>query len=174
MGVYLCSLFGAVIADSWWGKFKTILVLSCVYAIGSTTVAAGSVDHWRLPSREFTLFGLALIAIGSGGIKPCVSAFGGEQFKLPEQEKDLKNFFSLFYFTINVGSAFTTIITPEIKSHRCFGMRECYVGGFGLPAVLMVLAIIIFVLGQSKYVKVPPQGNMVVKFSKCIWVSKVS
>jgi solute carrier family 15 (oligopeptide transporter), member 1 len=173
MGVYLCSLFGAIIADSWWGKFKTILVLSCVYAIGSTTVAAGAVDQWMLPSKEFTLIGLFLIALGSGGIKPCVSAFGAEQFKLPQQENHMKKFFSVFYFAVNLGSVLTTVITPIIKSHSCFGMQECYAGGFGLPAVLMVIAIIVFVSGQPNYVKAPPQGNMVVEVSKCIWVSNL-
>jgi solute carrier family 15 (oligopeptide transporter), member 1 len=171
MSVYLCSLFGAIIADSWWGKFKTILILSCVYAAGSSTVATGAVDQWMLPSKELTIIGLILIAIGSGGIKPCVSAFGGEQFKLPQQEKDLKKFFSVFYFAINLGSLLATFITPIIKRHSCFGMEECFVGGFGLPAVLMVFSIIVFISGHSQYVKVSPQGNTIVKVTKCISVS---
>ncbi len=39
---------------------------------------------------EFSLIGLALIALGTGGIKPCVAAFGGDQFKLPDQERQLQ------------------------------------------------------------------------------------
>ena len=55
-------------------------------------------------SSEFSLIGLFLIAVGTGGIKPCVSAFGGDQFKLPEQERQLQTFFSVFYFAINAGT----------------------------------------------------------------------
>jgi solute carrier family 15 (oligopeptide transporter), member 1 len=171
MAVYLCSLFGAILADSWWGKFKTILVLSCVYAIGSLTVSAGSVEQWKLPAKEFTITGLVLIALGSGGIKPCVAAFGGEQFKLPQQEKQLVKFFSIFYFVINAGSLISTFVTPLLRTTSCFGMEHCFVGGFGLPAVLMLIAIIVFVSGHSLYKKVPPQGNMIVKVCKCVGVS---
>lgn len=65
--------------------------------------------------REFSLIGLLLIAIGTGGIKPCVAAFGGDQFKLPEQERQLQTFFSIFYFSINAGSLISTFITPIFR-----------------------------------------------------------
>lgn len=64
---------------------------------------------------EFSLIGLALIAIGTGGIKPCVSAFGGDQFKLPEQERQLQTFFSIFYFAINSGALISTFVTPILR-----------------------------------------------------------
>ena len=67
--------------------------------------------------REFSIFGLALIALGTGGIKPCVSAFGGDQFKLPEQERQLQTFFSVFYFAINAGSLISTALTPILRYH---------------------------------------------------------
>jgi solute carrier family 15 oligopeptide transporter 1 len=102
MSLYLFGIFGAIIADSWWGRFKTIIVLSIVYSVGSILLALGGVPH--LQAREWTIIGLLVTAIGSGGIKPNVSAFGGEQFKLPEQIKHLDNFFSVFYFVINLGS----------------------------------------------------------------------
>ena len=71
--------------------------------------------YYILSCREFSLIGLALIAIGTGGIKPCVSAFGGDQFKLPEQARQLQTFFSVFYFSINAGSLIRTVITPILR-----------------------------------------------------------
>ena len=44
--------------------------------------------------------GLFLIAFGTGGIKPCVASFGGEQFRLPEQAHLMGSFFSMFYASI--------------------------------------------------------------------------
>lgn len=86
--------------------------------------------------------GLALIAIGSGGIKPCVAAFGGDQFKLPEQAAQIATFFSLFYFTINSGSLISTYLTPILrKDVHCFGDDSCFPLAFGLPAVLMIVAV---------------------------------
>ena len=173
MFLYLCSLFGAILADSFWGKFKTIFILSIVYAFGSLTMAIGSVEQWKLPPRELTFIGLLLIAIGSGGIKPCVSAFGGEQFKLPEQQQQLLKYFSIFYFAINFGSTLSTFITPLLRRMSCFGMEECWVAGFGLPAALMIISIVIFASGYSMYKIIPPQGNMLVKVCQCIWVSSM-
>lgn len=171
MSVYLCSLLGAIIADSFWGKYSTILWLSIVYVIGSSVVALGSVEVWDMPANELTMIGLLLIAIGSGGIKPCVSAFGGEQFKLPEQAAQLAKFFPMFYFAINVGSVLTTFITPLLRNMRCFGMDECFVAGFGVPAILMFCSVVIFICGSSMYRKVELQGNMFVRVCSCIGVS---
>jgi solute carrier family 15 (oligopeptide transporter), member 1 len=114
---------------------------------------------------------LGLIAFGSGGIKPCVAAFGGEQFKMPQQAKQLALFFSAFYFAINFGSFISTSVTPILRERHCFGMDDCFPLGFGLPAVLMAISVAIFLGGKFLYKMVPPQGNMFVKVSKCIGVS---
>ncbi|XP_054729960.1 peptide transporter family 1 isoform X2 [Anastrepha obliqua] len=169
MLVYFLCIVGAIISDSWLGKFKTIFYLSLVYVCGSVLVSLGAVPPLNLPAVTFTMLGLGLIALGSGGIKPCVSAFGGDQFKLPEQVKQMTTFFSLFYFSINAGSLISTTITPILRENvYCFGEKECYSLAFGVPAILMVVSIIIFVLGRPLYISKPPAGNMVVLVSKTI------
>lgn len=142
MFVYFLCIFGAIISDSWLGKFKTILYLSLVYVCGSVLVTLGAIPPLNLPANTFTMIGLALIALGSGGIKPCVSAFGGDQFKMPEQIKQMTTFFSLFYFSINAGSLISTTVTPILREDvHCFGEKECYSLAFGVPAVLMAVSI---------------------------------
>lgn len=122
-----------------------------------------------------TVIGLVLIAFGSGGIKPCVAAFGGEQFTLPQQAKQLGIFFSLFYFSINLGSFVSTSVTPILRENvKCFGMNDCFPFGFGLPAALMAVSIVIFLLGKFLYKIVPPQGNMFVKVWKCVGVRRLN
>ena len=119
-----------------------------------------------------TIIGLLLIALGSGGIKPCVAAFGGEQFKLPQQAAQLAIFFSMFYFAVNSGSFVSTAITPILREDvKCFGYDDCYSLAFGVPAVLMAVSIIIFVLGKPLYKLSLPSGNMFVKVVKCVSVS---
>jgi POT family proton-dependent oligopeptide transporter len=93
--------------------------------------------------------GLFLIALGSGGIKPCVSAHVGDQFK-KGQEALLAKVFNLFYFMINFGSFFSTLITPWTLKE--YGPSVA----FGIPGVLMLIATFIFWLGRHKYVHVPP------------------
>lgn len=122
-------------------------------------------------ARALTITGLFLIALGSGGIKPCVAAFGAEQFKMPEQARQVATFFSIFYFSINAGSLISTSITPILREDvHCLGMDDCYPLAFGVPAVLMMAAIIFFVMGKFLYKILPNQGNMLVKVSRCISV----
>ncbi|XP_063706990.1 peptide transporter family 1-like [Culicoides brevitarsis] len=168
--VYFMCIFGAIIADSWLGKFKTILYLSIVYVTGSCFLTVGAIDPWNMPQRTFTFIGLALIALGSGGIKPCVSSFGGDQFKIPEQAKQLAWFFSLFYFSVNSGSFVSTLLTPILRDDvSCFGNEDCFSLGFFVPAALMAISIVIFVAGSFLYIHKPGGGNMMVKVSKCVW-----
>ncbi|XP_055389659.1 peptide transporter family 1 [Condylostylus longicornis] len=169
MLVYFMCIPGAIIADSWLGKFMTILSLSCVYVLGSVLVSLTAIGPLNLPGVELTMVGLALIALGSGGIKPCVAAFGGDQFKLPEQAKHAAVFFSIFYFSINSGSLVSTTVTPILREDvHCFGKENCYPLAFGVPAVLMCVSIVIFVFGRPLYQLRRPAGNMVMLVAKTI------
>ncbi|ALC48233.1 CG2930 [Drosophila busckii] len=172
MFVYFLCVFGAIISDSWLGKFKTILYLSLVYICGSVLLTLGAIGPLSLPAATFTMIGLALVALGSGGIKPCVAAFGGDQFKVPEQLKQITSFFSLFYFSINAGSLISTSVTPILREDvHCFGDINCYPLAFGVPAVLMIISVVIFVLGRPLYKIKPPAGNMVVLVTSTIWTA---
>ncbi|XP_011172407.2 solute carrier family 15 member 1 isoform X2 [Solenopsis invicta] len=167
---YFFPIFGAILSDSWLGKFYTIFYLSIVYAIGQILLslsAAGAAALPDAPATEFTMVGLFLIALGTGGIKPCVSAFGGDQFVLPQQEQQLSMFFSLFYFAINTGSLISTILTPVLRETKCWD-NKCFFVSFIVPAALMIISIVIFVSGKRLYKIVSPSGNLFVKVSKCI------
>lgn len=142
MMVYFMCIFGGILSDVWFGKFKTIFLLSILYSIGSIVVSAGAIPVLGLPPNIALLVGLLLIAVGSGGIKPCVAAFGGDQFKMPEQAAQIATYFSLFYFSINSGSLISTSITPILREDvHCFGDNDCYSLAFGVPAILMIVAI---------------------------------
>ncbi|XP_001603652.2 peptide transporter family 1 [Nasonia vitripennis] len=169
MFAYFFPLLGAMLADSYLGKYRTILYLSVVYAAGQLLLAVSSVPPLGLPVREFSILGLLMIALGTGGIKPCVAAFGGDQFKLPQQEHYLAVFFSLFYFSINSGSLISTAITPVLRKEvTCYGMTTCYPLAFLVPAVLMTVSIVIFFAGKRLYKIRQPEGNVVVKVVLCI------
>ena len=89
-----------------------------------------------------SILGLLLVIVGSGGIKPCVVSFGGDQFKLPEQTKQNETYFSIFYFSINAGSFISTFLTPILRHDvHCFGELDCFPLAFGFPAILMFAAI---------------------------------
>ncbi|XP_047137839.1 solute carrier family 15 member 2 isoform X1 [Hydra vulgaris] len=165
---YFSPIFGAIIADSFWGKYKTIMYVSVIYAVGNIVVSVTAVPS-VLHELKFAgpAIGLVLIALGTGGIKPCVSAFGGDQFEAGQDDK-LRSFFSIFYFSINFGSLIATLLTPVLRGDvQCFGY-DCYPLAFGVPAILMVVALLLFLAGSSLYKKVPPEGNVVVEVSSAV------
>ncbi|ETE66471.1 Solute carrier family 15 member 2 [Ophiophagus hannah] len=111
--------------------------------------------------------GLSLIALGTGGIKPCVAAFGGDQFE-EKHVQERNKFFSVFYLAINAGSLISTFLTPVLRgSVKCFG-GDCYALAFGVPAALMIVALVVFITGNRLYKKTPPQGNILLEVCKCI------
>jgi POT family proton-dependent oligopeptide transporter len=146
---YFMPLFGAWLSDRLIGRYHTILWVSLVYCAGNAVLACsdclGSVE-----SKLACLYaGLALIAFGSGGIKPCVSAFMGDQFK-PDQSHLLQKAYGAFYWSINFGSFFSFLVIPWCKDSWGYGVA------FGVPGILMAVATLIFWLGTRHYVRVPP------------------
>nr|ASM90861.1 oligopeptide transporter 1 [Oncorhynchus mykiss] len=177
---YLTPILGAIVADSWLGKFKTIVYLSIVYTVGQVVMAVSAIHDITDTDRDGTpdnmtfhvamsMVGLFLIALGTGGIKPCVAAFGGDQFE-DHQEKQRSTFFSIFYLSINAGSLLSTVITPILRGQECgiHSQQKCYPLAFGVPAALMVVALIVFIMGSGMYNKTAPKGNIMLEVCKCI------
>jgi len=141
---YFFPLLGGVLADAFLGKYRTIYWLSIVYCLGHLALAIDS-------TRVGLAVGLALIAIGSGGIKPCVSAHLGDQFGARNTHR-LERMYTWFYFAINVGSALSMLATPWLLVH--YGPHV----GFGVPGLLMLVATMMFRAGRDVFVHVPPGG----------------
>lgn len=147
--VYFFPFVGALLADAWWGKYRTIIWLSLVYCGGHIALA---LDHTRLG----LLIGLTLIAIGSGGIKPCVSANLGDQFGSLNRHL-LPKAFSWFYFAINVGAFCSMMLTPILLEQ--YGASVA----FAVPGILMFVATLIFWTGRHRYTHIPPDTSGVIQ-----------
>jgi POT family proton-dependent oligopeptide transporter len=152
-GVYAFPMIGAILADRLLGKYPVILWVSLLYCVGHGILAiAGRFDAaGNYGAAEIGMYaGLVCIAIGSGGIKPCVSANVGDQFT--EKNRGLvTTVFQVFYFIINFGSFFATLLTPVLYSQ--FGPEVA----FGVPGIFMGIATIVFWLGRNRFVRVPPK-----------------
>ena len=152
---YFFPIIGAVIADAVLGKYRTILLLSSVYCVGHLFMALMDLPSELLQAtmepKSWMIAGLLLIAIGSGGIKPCVSAHVGDQFG-PENKHLISKVFGWFYFAINFGSFFSTLLTPWTLKHYGAGWA------FGIPGILMALATLAFWMGRNTFVHIPPAG----------------
>lgn len=143
IGVYFFPLLGGWLADRFFGKYNTIFWLSLVYCAGHACLAVFE------SNRTGFYAGLALIALGSGGIKPCVATFVGDQFDQSNKHR-AKVVFDAFYWIINFGSFFASLLMPIFL--RSYGASVA----FGIPGALMFIATVILWLGRRHYVMVPP------------------
>ena len=148
--VYLTPVLGALLSDILFGKYLTIISLSIVYCLGHGALALMGVDE-RIDPGWMLFLGLGLIALGSGGIKPCVSAHVGDQFGKTNGHL-LSKVFGWFYFSINVGAFLSTLMTPWFL--EWYGPHLA----FGVPGVLMCLATFLFWCGRKKFIHVPAGG----------------
>lgn len=165
---YFTPLLGGYISDSAWGKYKTIIVFGIIYCVGSATLATTSIFElvWG------AYLGLIFIGFGTGGIKPCVSSFGADQFAKPElsqnkSKKELEDeigiYFHTFYFAINLGSLGSYIFTPLLRSHVGF------FAAFGVPAIFLCIALVVFFSGRNNYLKIPSKGSILLPLVRALW-----
>ncbi len=145
---YITPFIGAILADAFLGKYRVIIFLSLVYCAGHAALAM--MGHFG-NSKWWMFSGLALIALGAGGIKPCVSAHVGDQFG-SKNSHFLSKVFNWFYFSINLGAFASMLLTPWLL--EWYGPHWA----FGVPGVLMAIATFIFWLGRHRFAHVPAGG----------------
>ncbi|GAA0155637.1 transporter [Lithospermum erythrorhizon] len=182
---YLTPLIGAVLADAYWGRYWTIAVFSIIYFFGMCVLTLSAAVPAFVPAEcvgsvcpsattgQYAIFflGLYLIALGTGGIKPCVSSFGADQFDDTDQKERVKkgSFFNWFYFTINIGALISSSLIVWIQENLGWGI------GFGIPALFMGISVASFFSGTSLYRFQKPGGSpltricqvLVAAFRKC-------
>lgn len=141
---YFTPFLGALLADGPWGKYKTIILLSSVYCLGHFCLALDD-------TRTGLMVGQGLIALGAGGIKPCVSAHVGDQFGAGNRHL-LGKVFSWFYLTLNLGAFIAMLLVPWLLKTQ--GPPVAFL----VPGLLMLLATGIFWSGRYRFVHIPAAG----------------
>ncbi|KAJ4725639.1 protein NRT1/ PTR FAMILY 8.1-like [Melia azedarach] len=177
---YITPLIGAFLADAYLGRYWTIAIFSIIYVTGMTflTVAASvpglkptchGEDNCHATDAQSAAFFVALylIALGTGGIKPCVSSYGADQFDdADEAEKKHKSsFFNWFYFSINIGALIASSVLVYIQDNVGWGW------GFGIPAVTMAIAVISFFSGTRLYRNQKPGGSPLTRLCQVVVAS---
>lgn len=162
---YFMPVLGAWVSDRFWGRYRTILWVSLFYCLGHAVLACSDLTDSINGKTSLLYAGLGLIAFGSGGIKPCVSAFMGDQFAT-NQRHLLNKAYAAFYWMINLGSTLAFLIIPWVRD------TKGYSWAFGIPGIAMGVATLIFYLGTPRYTHVPPTGDPAWK-SKLVWLLSI-
>ena len=137
----------------------------------------GSPVAHAIEPRYLLAIGLLMIAMGAGGIKPCVSTNVGDQFGETNKHLLTRALTGLRFFARNSGSALSTLLipwllepykaapdglfaklSPSIVSFLESPRLHSPDIAFGLPGIFMVIATIFFWAGRKKFVHIPPVG----------------
>ncbi|CAO2179689.1 unnamed protein product [Urochloa humidicola] len=169
---FFTPLIGAFLADTYWGRYWTVVIFISIQAAG---MIALTVSAWLplLMDSSFTgdsihraavYLGLYLIAMGSGGIKPCTSALGADQFDAaePAERVNKGSFFNWFFFSINLGSLLSSTVLVWVQDNIGWGV------GFAIPMVLTVLGLAVFVSGRKVYRYKKLQGSPLTRVSQVV------
>ncbi|XP_019167905.1 PREDICTED: protein NRT1/ PTR FAMILY 8.2-like [Ipomoea nil] len=177
---YIMPLIGAFLADAFMGRYWTIASFSIIYVIGMAlltlsasvsglkpTCSKDGVCDPTLAQSAVSFIALYVIALGTGGIKPCVSSFGADQFDDDDEveKKHKSSFFNWFYFSINIGALIASSVLVWIQDNVGWGW------GFGIPAVTMAVAVVSFFSGTRLYRNQKPGGSPLTRICQVLVAS---
>lgn len=178
--VYIFSLVGAFLSDSYWGRFKTCAIFQGIFVIGLVLLSLSSYLFLIRPrgcgneltpcgthsSLEICLFYLSIyfVALGNGGYQPNIATFGADQY----DEEDAKEghskvaFFSYFYLALNLGSLFSNTILGYFEDEGMWAL------GFWVSTGSAFAALVLFLAGTTRYRHFKPSGNPLARFCQVI------
>ncbi|XP_010683224.2 protein NRT1/ PTR FAMILY 5.10 [Beta vulgaris subsp. vulgaris] len=160
----LFPVVGAIVADSFLGRYRTIVVSSFIYILGLALLTLSAIlpytssvnykkttigmlcdsPHFQIISIFFSLY---LVSIGQSGHRPCVQAFGADQFDGQNfhESKAKSSFFNWWYMGMCLGPLLVLSVINYIQDNVGWGF------GFGIPCIIMTLALLVFLLGSPTY-----------------------
>ncbi|CAI9103392.1 OLC1v1001859C2 [Oldenlandia corymbosa var. corymbosa] len=178
--VYVFSLLGAFLSDSYWGRYKTCAVFQAIFVLGLVSlsicsniflvkpngcgtddVSCGSHNGFQL---AFFYLSIYLIALGYGGYQPNIATFGADQFDEdhPKESHSKVAFFSYFYLALNLGSLFSNTVLGYFEDEGRWGI------GFWSSAGSAAVGLLLFVVGTPRYRHFIPQGNPLSRFCQVV------
>ncbi|XP_059641526.1 protein NRT1/ PTR FAMILY 7.3 [Cornus florida] len=178
--VYIFSLVGAFLSDSYWGRYKTCAIFQVIFVIGLASLSLSSQLFLMNPrgcgnrttqceshsSWEIGIFYISiyLIALGNGGYQPNIATFGADQFDEEDPKEGLSKvaFFSFFYLALNLGSLFSNTVLSYFEDQGMWAL------GFWLSTTSAFAALILFLGGTPKYRHFKPSGNPLSRFCQVI------
>ncbi|KAL3537159.1 hypothetical protein ACH5RR_000525 [Cinchona calisaya] len=174
--VYVFSLLGAFLSDSYWGRYKTSAVFQAIFVIGLVSLSLSSNIYLVKPNGcgneeiscnshttiQVALFYVSvyLIALGYGGYQPNIATFGADQFdeNHPQESHSKVAFFSYFYLALNLGSLFSNTILGYFEDEGKWAI------GFWASAGSAAVGLVLFLIGTPRYRHFIPMGNPFSRF----------
>ncbi|KAB2594805.1 protein NRT1/ PTR FAMILY 5.4-like [Pyrus ussuriensis x Pyrus communis] len=148
-------VLGAFLADSYFGRFKTIVFSITIYFLGMVLLTL-SVSIIPSQSGQVVFFvALYILSVAEGGQKPCVQTFAADQFdeNTPEEIKVKSSFFNWWYLGMVFGATSATLGVVYLQDNIGWGL------GFGILAGVLVVSLVSFLVGTKRYREQMPPGS---------------
>ncbi|XP_050236098.1 protein NRT1/ PTR FAMILY 7.2-like [Mercurialis annua] len=178
--VYIFSLLGAFLSDSYWGRYKTCAIFQAIFVFGLLSLSLSSsflllkphgCGDGELPCGSHSTSAIAffylsiyLVALGNGGYQPNIATFGADQFDEDHLNEGYSKmaFFSYFYLALNLGSLFSNTVLGYFEDQGLWAL------GFWASTGSAVLALLLFLCGTPRYRHFTPKGNPLARFCQVL------
>ncbi|KAJ5062757.1 POT family-domain-containing protein [Bipolaris maydis] len=178
---YASTVIGAIVADQYLGRFKTIALGCGVYIVGLVVLVATSTPAGIQSGAGFggLVTAMVVIGLGTGSIKANVTPMCAEQYEpdvaytkqlatgewvIVDPELTVERMFNWFYWAVNVG-ALSPLITVNVEAHVGFWVA------YLIPLVVIIIAAMVFILSSRLFVRTPPHGSAVIDAARIVSIA---
>ncbi|KAF3328011.1 protein NRT1/ PTR FAMILY 8.3-like protein [Carex littledalei] len=158
---FATTLIGAYVADSYWGNYLTLVSFLVIFFIGLVLLTLSTSLSILKHSPVASFLGLYMIAFGAGATKPCMSAFGADQFDTADTTA-MGSFFSFYYLTITIGALFAGTVIVWIQDNYGWTL------GFGVLTIVLGIGFTNFISGSKFYRYRKPIGSPLTRMCQVI------
>ncbi|GAB4856099.1 hypothetical protein Ancab_024739 [Ancistrocladus abbreviatus] len=169
--VYLFSLIGAFLSDSYWGCYLTCTIFQVIFVVGLVLL---SLSSWlflikpkgcgdgktnctpsSIVGQIIFFLSIYMVALGYGGHQPTLATFGADQFdeSKPKERSSKEAFFCYFYFALNFGSLFSNTVLVYYEDNGQWTI------GFVAATGAALVGLVSFLMGSTGYRYSEPHGN---------------
>lgn len=180
---YISPIIGGYIADAYIGRYWTLIISSFINLLGmcfllltaaipslrptpcdgtKTNQTFSQCPHASKGQLLFLYLAFTLLAIASGGIKPCAYPFGADQFVQDtlEGKKSFQSYSNWFFFGIYLSVALSATIVAYVQQNVGWAI------GFAIPTIIMAISILVYVVGTPFYRYEVPSGSPLKELAK--------
>ncbi|KAL8141945.1 hypothetical protein V2J09_014977 [Rumex salicifolius] len=178
------TLLGAFLSDTYFGRYFTLAVSTFTSFLGLLAITLTATIKDLHPSKceakeqesckgatpfqmAFLFTSFALMIAGAAGVRPCNLAIGADQFNPGTEsgKRGINSFFNWYFFTLCFAQMVSVTLVVYVQSNISWSI------GLAIPAALMLLAWLVFLMGSKSYVKVKPQGSPFTSFVQVLVVA---
>nr|XP_014289055.1 solute carrier family 15 member 2 isoform X4 [Halyomorpha halys] len=165
---YFSVLIGAILADSYYGRVKLIIMGQIIFFLGNTLLTISSTLRMDFPSRFVLCLALFAKMIGSGFVLPCLIPLAADQMRQQNRTyTEMKAFFVFYFAMLQLSDFLAKLFLPLMLEVSCFNLESCYPLAFGIPSIFSLISLVVFYMIKERCFNIRPHQPIIIQGLQC-------